>query len=460
MTTATINALLVSAITWAILLAPSSAQSNSADCNNGKQPENCHECEKIWNQRGELVCPGTGGNLQFAFGAYHHTIVDYAVDPLGASACATCSTSMPAPESSTVLPALRLDRHYDSRGSGRIGWFGRFWSTELENAIVVVRESPTTRLALVFVGWNRFTHFREEQGRWEETPLGYDAERFFGQLEEMAPGQFRYTEKDGSSWWYEIDLPYQPSDPHLSASCVARADANGNAVTLARGANGRPETIRDAYGQELRLRWARIAGTAIETVHEVIRPDGLSISYEYDAAFPELLRRVRYPNGEVASYERERNATGDVVLVFNDPLGHPGSRKHRVAIHANDQQAYRVQEPSGTMLIERLQTNRDAIEIRQAGGVSQVKRWRDGHLLEGLLIAGGTGERRFVQGPRFLIQSTTDELGRTKAFTYDGKDEVATRTHPDGTTERWSRDPRHGRVVSYADRLGRKTGYT
>ncbi|MBK8978659.1 MAG: RHS repeat protein [Planctomycetes bacterium] len=427
----------------------------SPDCSQLKLPEQCLECERS-PVPGLPGCCDAGGAMQFGYGAYLHRVVDFGIDQRRPIGCASCGTT-PAVENSTMLPALELRRDYDSRGIPRIGWFGRYWETEFERELTVVPTGPGERGAFVHLGASRYFVAHASGDTWVETTMGGGLYRFWATLGEPAPGTYRLTMKDGTEWHFALRPGTPPGAGPEIAAVVAKVDANGNRIDVLRDSGGRAVGLRDSHGKELHFRWAPVPGLAVETIAEVTRPDGQSITYEYDAALPDLLRRVGYPGGEFALYDRVRDANGDQLLVFDDARGTPGSRKHRVAIYDNDQQVFRLQSSAGQVLATRVITGPDDITVTRAGGPTWRKTWREGHYLERLTIDGGSGQRSFVQGANFQILAYTDELGRSFAFAYDGQGNLVRTDHPDGTTERWTFEPVHNRLVRYVDRLGRES---
>lgn len=399
------------------------------------------------------------GGIQVDFGAYVHEVTDFEIDPRTATDCAECAAA-PRPNGQTTLPLLRLRRDYSSRLLPHTNWFGRYWEVAFERRLAIFRTSSTTRIAYLHLGNNHYFVAEEKSGVWTETTITGDHSKSYAKLVEATPGAFRLTLIDGSRWEFALPPGTSPKDPSLHATVVAKVDRNGNRIDVLRDANGRATGLRDAYGQRLRFKWGHVPSTSVEVIVEVVRPDGHAIVYEYDAKLPELLRFVHYPGGEKAVYDRLRSSKDEQFIVFNDPRGNPGSRKHRVAVFDNDQQVFRVENPFGHTMATRANAGRDNIMVTLAGGSSYSKRWRDGHYLEALTTAGSARARFFQQGPHFQILKYTDEIGRSYLYSYDARGNRTWIKHPDSTTERRIYDAVHNGLLSFVDRLGRETSYT
>ncbi|MCP3917457.1 MAG: RHS repeat protein [bacterium] len=397
---------------------------------------------------------GLGGGNVSAKREYEHRVVDYALSS-GAESCRTCATSStPLLENFTLdvdaLFRLSLVRTFQSRRIAPRMPFGNRWgfNYDIHMDVTTYRNDRFARLnfeggrVLSFVDFGTTGDFVEIEARAAEVSRAT--------LEEDATG-WLLTTKFGEKFHFvpmndDVLVGFRPD--YLESRNGFRIEFSYDTET---DGIDRLVLVRGPFGRTLELLWG-LVGTE-HVVTEVVRPDGLSISYDY-ASLDEYT--VTYPSGDVSSYALGVDASEGPFYAFNDVKGNPGSRKHRVFLD-EDGQIRGVLDPEGNLVYASRWIDSQTLEHEYPTG----KRTRytigpDGYPRNLMDTGLGVVYDAEWDSPEHVVTRTVDVLGGETNYQYDGH-ELTNVAHPDGSNETFEYTGH--RITGYTDQLGRATTY-
>jgi RHS repeat-associated protein len=333
-------------------------------------------------------------------------------------------------------PAVVLALTY-THNPGRIGPFGRNWTSSYESTIeqsgdrITIRKESGSRLV-----------FRQIVSPDKRQP-GIPAEA-------AAPaGVFDRLIDYGQYWMYIIKdsriLLLYDKIPGGVARLSRIADLDNNTVTLAFNADGSIRSVTDACGRSTLFSY----NTSRQCI-SVTLPDGRTASFAYDAR--QNLAGVTDFGGIQTAYEydkdhaliRIRKGQGPAVTTFaygSDQLGKhirtitgPDGNTTAYDLVSADPRQIRITDPEGGTLRYFSDQGKTTRVIDQLGNAAE--------------FGTGGGKRT----------SYRDKNGNVTQLEYDGRGNLIRTSTPDGATRRYHYDA-HDNLVAEIDALGRQTTY-
>jgi RHS repeat-associated protein len=245
-------------------------------------------------------------------------------------------------------------------------------------------------------------------------------------------------------------------------------DPSQNLYTLTYGSDNRLVRITEPAGRYLHITYSVINKEKVIT--KVQSSDGRSVGYHYAVINDGLtswvtLDTVYYGDGTKASYEYSQREAGTRPLLSHaiDPR----------VIGAGTNMRYTYISRIAGMIFQEINGHTGAVMATFDGGpVNNVVCYANGNQVIFNLPTAQRGNLKtktdglgrktafeYADGGQGYLLKKIDALGRTTLYTRSLYGNLTSITHPDGSTESWTRDDLD-LVLTYTDELNRTTSYT
>jgi RHS repeat-associated protein len=333
-------------------------------------------------------CKGVGGPVDVTTGNMYLAQSDYYLPSVGAG--------------------LAVSRSYNSE-SAAIGLFGRGWSTDYDDNLVV----DNTYLVHFRQGDGRVIYFFRGASTGAFTPVIPD---FHGQVTQGTNG-FTLTLQNNTGEQFDAN-----------GKLLSLFDANGNTTSLTYGANGFLATVTDPFGRSL-----NVTTNSNGRATSIADTTGTIATYTYGGG-NELLS-VTYADNSGIHFSYDGSYR---LLTVTDALN------NTVESHTYDSQGRAITSETQAGIDHYGLSYTSATETDVTDGLGHVTKYTFNTIkartvltkVEGVCgCGGGSGSQvqTWAYDNNLNLTSKTDALGHTTSFTYDANGNRLTETDAAGT---------------------------